>query len=107
MLADRAKIEVQAGRGGDGSLSFRRESRGPQGGPDGGGAGGGTVRHGAAGDRLVIGVPPGTTIERWDGRRYDLVRPGQEVTLASGGAGGGGGKQIAPPGGHGARARAG
>jgi GTP-binding protein len=37
---------------------------------------------------LVIGVPPGTTVERWDGTRYDLVRPGQEVTVARGGAGG-------------------
>jgi GTP-binding protein len=128
MLADRARIEVQAGRGGDGSLSFRRESRVPKGGPDGGdgGRGGdvalrcddslrdlqsfrrrgryaaergghglGSLCHGANGERLVVGVPPGTTVERWDGRRYDLVRPGQEVTIALGGPGGRGNKTFA------------
>ena len=128
VLADRAKIEVQAGRGGDGSLSFRRESRVPKGGPDGGdggrggdvvlrcddslrdlqsfrrrgrfragrgGHGEGALRHGADGERLVIAVPPGTTVERWDGRRYDLVRPGQEITIALGGSGGRGNKTFA------------
>src|SRR4051812_21278351 len=128
MLADRARIEVQAGRGGDGSLSFRRESRVPKGGPDGGdggrggdvtlrcddslrdlqsfrrrgrykadrgGHGMGKLMHGADGERLVVLVPPGTTVERWDGRTYDLVRPGQEVTLAKGGPGGRGNKTFA------------
>jgi GTPase len=121
MLADRARIEVRAGRGGDGSLSFRREAHVPKGGPDGGdgGRGGdvvlrcddslrdlqgfrrrahfragrgrhgqGAQRHGADGDDLVVPVPPGTVVERWDGTRYDLVRPGQQVVLARGGAGG-------------------
>src|SRR3954466_7067368 len=128
MLADRARIEVEAGRGGDGSLSFRRESRVPKGGPDGGdggrggdgglrcddslrdlqsfrrrgrykadrgGHGMGKLMHGADGERLVVLVPPGTTVERWDGRTYDLVRPGQEVTLAKGGPGGRGNKTFA------------
>ena len=36
MFNDRARIRVQAGRGGDGSLHFRREKHVPQGGPDGG-----------------------------------------------------------------------
>ena len=53
-----------------------------------GGHGQGAQRHGADGERLVIGVPPGTQVARWDGTRYDLVRPGQEVTVAQGGAGG-------------------
>ena len=53
-----------------------------------GGHGQGTQRHGADGETLVIAVPPGTQVERWDGTRYDLVRPGQEVTVARGGAGG-------------------
>ena len=40
------------------------------------------------GETLVIPVPPGTQVKRWDGTRHDLVRPGQEVTIAAGGAGG-------------------
>jgi GTP-binding protein len=128
VLADRARIEVRAGRGGDGSLSFRREAHVPKGGPDGGdggrggdvvlrcddslrdlqsfrraphhraakgGHGQGALRHGADGEPLVVRVPPGTQVERWDGRRYDLVRPGQTVTIARGGAGGRGNKQFA------------
>jgi GTP-binding protein len=128
MLADRANIEVAAGRGGDGSRSFRREAHVPKGGPDGGdggrggdvvlrcddslrdlqsfrrrgrykagsgGHGGGALRHGADGDPLIVKVPPGTQVERWDGRRYDLVRPGQEITLARGGSGGRGNKHFA------------
>jgi GTP-binding protein len=128
MLADRALIEVRAGAGGNGCLSFRREAHVPKGGPDGGdgGRGGdvvlrcddslrdlqsfkrrahyradrgrhgeGSQRHGADGNALIVRVPPGTQATRWDGTRYDLVRPGQEVTVASGGSGGRGNKQFA------------
>jgi GTP-binding protein len=121
VLTDRAHLEVRAGAGGNGALSFRREAHVPKGGPDGGdggrggdivlrcddslrdlqafrrrvhfradrgGHGQGSQKHGADGEDLIVKVPPGTQVLRWDGTQYDLVRPGQEVTVARGGAGG-------------------
>ena len=39
MFADRAKIFLKSGKGGDGHVSFRRELYVPAGGPDGGDGG--------------------------------------------------------------------
>ena len=50
MFNDRARIHVQAGKGGDGGLSFRREKYVPKGGPDGGDGGRG-------GDVVLIADP--------------------------------------------------
>ncbi len=59
-----------------------------------GGHGQGKQRHGARGSDVVIMVPPGTQIEGLDGRRYDLVAPGQRAVVAHGGAGGHGNKRF-------------
>jgi GTP-binding protein len=51
MFHDRAHVHVQAGRGGDGAIGFRREKYVPKGGPDGG--------DGGRGGDVVVSVDPG------------------------------------------------
>ncbi|HEY4411570.1 MAG TPA: GTPase ObgE, partial [Gaiellaceae bacterium] len=74
MFHDRARLWVQGGRGGDGSIHFRREKYVPKGGPDGGDGG-----HG--GDVVLVA----------DSRRRDLsgIRPNQKLRGGRGGGGGG------------------
>jgi GTP-binding protein len=60
-----------------------------------GGHGQGKQRHGARGADEVILVPPGTQVDGLEGRRYDLVRPGQRAVVAGGGLGGHGNKRFA------------
>ena len=74
MFHDRARLTAVAGRGGDGSIHFRREKYVPRGGPDGGDGGDG-------GDVVLVADP----------RRRDLsgFRPNQKLRAGRGGAGGG------------------
>jgi GTP-binding protein len=80
MFHDRARIRVQAGRGGDGAISFRREKHVPKGGPDGGDGGPG-------GDVVVVADP--------DLRDLSSFRARQWFKAGKGGAGGGSGKHGA------------
>jgi GTP-binding protein len=74
MFHDKARIHVVAGRGGDGSIHFRREKFVPKGGPDGG--------DGGAGGDVVLAADP---------RKRDLsgFRPNQKLRAGRGRSGGG------------------
>ncbi len=64
MFADRAKIYVRSGKGGDGHVSFRREKYVPAGGPDGG--------DGGRGGDVIFEVDEGlnTLIDYRNARKY-------------------------------------
>jgi len=80
MFHDRARLTAVAGRGGDGSIHFRREKYVPRGGPDGGDGGDG-------GDVVLVA----------DLGRRDLsgFRPNQKLRAERGGPGGGRGSNGA------------
>src|SRR6266567_1526570 len=80
MFTDRARIHVQAGRGGDGALSFRREKHVPKGGPDGG--------DGGPGGGVVLVADPAL-------RDLSAVQPGRSYSAGSGGPGRGANKHGA------------
>ncbi len=122
-FVDEAFIDVAAGDGGNGCVSFRHEKYKEFGGPDGGDGGrGGHVyaladpnlntlvdyrfsrRHeakrgehgmgsdmfGAAGDDIVLKMPVGTVITDAETGEvlYELLQPGEMITIAKGGDGG-------------------
>jgi GTP-binding protein len=101
-MHDRARIHVQAGGGGDGCLSFRREAHVPKGGPDGGDGGhGGDVvlvcdeslrdleafRRSSHFKARRAGHGEGSLRHGADGERLELaVPPGTEVLVERDGA---------------------
>jgi GTPase len=70
MFHDRARIHVQAGRGGDGSLHFRREKHVPKGGPDGGDGGRG-------GDVVFLADPDLRDLSSFRRRRWFAAGRGE------------------------------
>lgn len=71
MFADRARIIIKSGRGGDGHVSFRREKYVPNGGPDGG--------DGGKGGDVIFKVDPGVnTLADYRHKHKFAATPGEE-----------------------------
>ncbi|MDO4647664.1 MAG: GTPase ObgE [Eubacteriales bacterium] len=71
MFADRAKILIRSGKGGDGHVSFRREKYVPNGGPDGG--------DGGRGGDVIFEIDRGqNTLGEYRHRRKFKAEDGQE-----------------------------
>lgn len=132
MFVDRVRVNLRAGNGGAGVVSFVRAKGKPKGRPIGGngGPGGsiilradpsvatllryhrnphyqagsgthgeGDLRHGRAGEDLVLPVPPGTTVVDEDRTVIaDLVAAGEQVLAVAGGRGGRGNAAFVNPG---------
>jgi GTP-binding protein len=69
-MFDRAEIKVEAGDGGDGAVSFRREKGVPFGGPDGGDGGDG-------GDVVIMAEPAVTSLKMFWQKRYYRASKGK------------------------------
>ncbi|SHJ89613.1 GTPase ObgE [Hespellia stercorisuis] len=70
MFADRAKIYIRSGKGGDGHVSFRRELYVPNGGPDGG--------DGGKGGDLIFEVDEGlNTLQDYRHKRKFVAKDGE------------------------------
>ena len=118
-FVDQVTIHVRGGSGGAGVASFKRQKGKPRGKPIGGSGGSGSVstllryarkphwkaesgthgegdlRHGRAGESLVLQVPLGTLVRDEDGTLVaDLVEPGQRVVIAKGGRAGRGNASL-------------
>jgi GTPase len=92
MFADRARILVSGGDGGDGASSFRREAHVPRGGPDGGDGGDG-------GDVILVVEPGMTTLGDLKRRRHYRATPGgRGMGRRASGRNGGGVTIRVPPG---------
>ncbi len=71
MFADRAKIIIKSGKGGDGHVSFRREKYVPDGGPDGG--------DGGKGGDVIFEVDEGlNTLTDYRHKRKFAATPGEQ-----------------------------
>jgi GTP-binding protein len=83
MLYDRATIHVEAGGGGNGCVSFRREAHVPRGGPDGGDGGRG-------GDVMLVADPGLRDLSQYRHKRHFKARRGGhgEGSQRSGASGG-------------------
>ena len=70
MFADRARIIIKSGKGGDGHVSFRREKYVPNGGPDGGDGGKG-------GDVIFVVDEGMNTLADYRYKRKFAAQPGE------------------------------
>jgi GTPase len=90
MLVDRAKIHVEAGKGGNGSAAFRREKFEPRGGPDGGDGGRG-------GDVILFVNPHLNTLLPFQYASHFKARPGVQGASKKRKGARGADKRIAVP----------